>query len=57
MWELFQNDKAPASLSKEELIDIMQFACCAAGLPTTKSGEIFSVFSLSEVKVVLNNFC
>ena len=55
MWKLLQIDKAPASLSKEELIDITQFACCAAGLSTTKSGGIFSVPSLSEVKAVLNN--
>lgn len=43
VWKILQQDKAPEALTKEELVDIVQFACTSAGLSTTGSGGISSV--------------
>lgn len=49
VWKVLQYGKAPEMLTKEELYDIVSFACTAAGLSTTKSGGISSVPELNEV--------
>lgn len=49
VWKLLQFGKAPDALVGEELHQIVQFACTAAGLSTTKAGGISSVPSLQEV--------
>ena len=41
--ELLQLNKAPQNLNKEELEDVVRFACTAAGLSTTRPGGISSV--------------
>ena len=43
VWKLLELDKAPESLTAEELRDIAAFATAAAGLSTTKPGGISSV--------------
>lgn len=43
LWKLLQLGKTPEALNKEELMDIVRFACTSAGLSTTKSGGISSV--------------
>ena len=43
VWKLLQTGKAPEELMEAEFIDIVRFACTAAGLSTTKSGGISSV--------------
>lgn len=49
VWKLLQFDKSPESLAKEELCDIVRFACTAAGLSTTRPGGISSVPEMEEV--------
>ena len=49
VWKVLQYGKAPEMLTKEELYDIVSFACTAAGLSTTKSGGISSVPEVNEV--------
>ena len=43
VWKLLQLNKAPQNLNKEELEDVVRFACTAAGLSTTRPGGISSV--------------
>ena len=43
VWKLLQLNKAPETLTGEELIDVVRFACISAGLSTTKHGGISSV--------------
>lgn len=49
VYGLLQIGKAPETLSKDELVKIVTFACTAAGLSTTKSGGMSSVPSMDEV--------
>lgn len=49
VWKLLQLNKAPSSLSCEELTDVVRFACTSAGLSTTRSGGISSVPEYSEI--------
>ena len=49
VWKLLQLDKAPETLSGEELREIVTFACTAAGLSTTRPGGISSVPECKEV--------
>ena len=49
VWKLLQTGKAPEALTGEELVDIVRFACTAAGLSTTKSGGISSVPDYNDV--------
>ena len=49
LWKLLTLNKAPETLSREELTDIVRFACTSAGLSTTKSGGISSVPALDTV--------
>jgi len=49
VWKLLQTDKSPEELSKEELTDVVRFACAAAGLSTTKHGGISSVPEYTDV--------
>ena len=43
VWKLLQLNKAPETLTGEELTDVVRFACTSAGLSTTRSGGISSV--------------
>ena len=47
--QLLEKEKEPGMLSKEELDEIVTFACTAAGLSTTKHGGISSVPELDDV--------
>ena len=49
VWKLLQLDLKPDELTKEQLCDVVSFACASAGLSTTKSGGISSVPSLEEI--------
>lgn len=49
IWKLLQLNKAPENLTKDELEDIVRFACTAAGLSTTRPGGISSVPEMEEV--------
>ena len=42
VWKLLQLNKAPETLTGEELTDVVRFACTSAGLSTTRSGGISS---------------
>ena len=50
MWCLLQLNKAPETLTEQELRRTVRFACTAAGLSTQVPGGISSVPSLSEVR-------
>ena len=43
VWQLLQLDKAPETLTGEELNKLVKFACTSASLSTTRSGGISSV--------------
>ena len=43
VWQLLQKNKAPETLTDEELRSIVTFACTSASLSTTKSGGISSI--------------
>lgn len=43
VWKMLQHNKAPNLLNEEELYQIVQFACTAAGISTTKAGGISSI--------------
>ena len=49
LWKLLQLGKAPETLTKAELTDVVRFACTAAGLSTTRPGGISSVPDYEEV--------
>ena len=49
VWKLLQLDKAPETLTEEELRDVVTFACTSAGLSTTRSGGNSSLPSHEEV--------
>lgn len=49
VWKLLQTGKAPETLEKAELEQIVRFACASAGLSTEKAGGISSVPSLDAV--------
>ena len=49
LWKLLQLNKAPETLTLEELTDLVRFACTSAGLSTTRSGGISSVPAYEEV--------
>ena len=53
VWKILQYGKAPETLNKQELEDVVSFACTAAGLSTTKAGGISSVPDLAEIKRAL----
>ena len=50
VWKLLQLGKAPETLTKEELQDVVRFACTSAGLSTTKHGGISSVLGMEDVQ-------
>lgn len=54
VWKLLQTGKAPECLSREELMDIVRFACTSAGLSTTRSGGISSVPEYADVLAAMN---
>lgn len=43
VWKLLRTEKAPETLSREELVEITRFACVSAGLSTTKHGGISAI--------------
>ena len=43
VWKLLNLNKAPETVTAEELHDVVKFACTSAGLSTTRSGGISSV--------------
>ena len=47
--QLLKYEKAPEALNEDELLQIVRFACIAAGLSTTKPGGISSVPALDQV--------
>ena len=47
---LLQIGKEPKKLTKEELEELVYFSCVAAGLSTTKSGGISSIFNKEDVE-------
>ncbi len=49
VWKLLKLNKPPHLLDKEELEDIVSFACTSAGLSTTKYGGICSVPDMEQV--------
>ena len=49
VWKLLGLGKPPEALNREELMEVVRFACTAAGLSTTRPGGISSVPSLEEV--------
>ena len=49
VWKLLQLNKAPETLTREELLDVVTFACTAAGLSTTRPGGISSVPEYEDV--------
>lgn len=49
VWKLLQIGQAPEKLTKDQLRDVVSFACTSAGLSTTKPGGISSVADLSTV--------
>ena len=53
VWKILQYGKAPETLNKQELEDVVSFACTAAALSTTKAGGISSVPVLAEIKKAL----
>ena len=54
VYRLLEMGKAPDELEKDELQDIVRFACAAAGLSTQKHGGISSVPDRTEVMLHLN---
>jgi len=54
VYQLLKYDVAPQALTKEQLNDIVGFACTAAGLSTTKHGGVSSVPCLEEVEARRN---
>ena len=48
-WKLLQLGKSPETLSRDELVEVVSFACTAAGLSATRSGGISSVPAYEEV--------
>lgn len=50
VWKLLQADAPPESLTKEALQEIVEYACKAAGLSTTRPGGISSIPSAEELK-------
>ena len=54
MWKLLKSGKAPELLNEQELYELVGFACCAAGLSTTRPGGISSVPSYDEVMLRLS---
>ena len=53
VWQLLQLGKDPAELTREELTQVVRFACTSAGLSTTKPGGISSVPDYETVKASL----
>lgn len=51
--QLLKLSKAPEELSEQQLRQIADFACAAAGLSTTRAGGISSVPSIEEVQTML----
>lgn len=51
--QLLKLGKAPEELSEQQLRQIVDFACAAAGLSTTRAGGISSVPSIEEVQTML----
>ena len=49
VWKLLQYGKAPEDLTEQELREAVAFACTSAGLSTTRSGGISSIFSYEEI--------
>ena len=49
VWKLLQLNKAPETLTEQELCDAVTFACTAAGLSTTRPGGISSIPTYEEV--------
>lgn len=56
VYKLLETGKGPKQLDKEELEDIVTFACTAAGLSTTKHGGISSVPQYDAVSGYMNDF-
>lgn len=53
MWMLLQIGKAPQHLTADDLHAIASFACCCAGLSTTRPGGISSIPTRDEVLAAL----
>ena len=53
MYKLLSTGKDPAELTGEELREAASFACASAGLSTTRSGGMYSVPTLEEIREVM----
>lgn len=53
LWKLLQTNKTPDSLDKNELLEIVRFACVSAGLSTTKAGGISSVPEMESIESLI----
>ena len=53
VWKLLQTGKAPEELTEADLLEIVRFACTAAGLSTTKPGGICSVPTLDTIAGII----
>ena len=53
LWKLLQINKAPDKLDKNELLEIVRFACVSAGLSTTKAGGISSVPEMESIESLI----
>ena len=49
VWKLLQTGRKPEEVNREELTEIVTYACTAAGLSTTKPGGISSIPSAREI--------
>ena len=54
VYGIVRTGKDPSELTREELSDIVRFACAAAGLSTTRSGGISSVPAYEDVIKAMN---
>ena len=57
VWKLLQLGKDPAELTQEQMQNVVQFACTAAGLSTTKPGGISSVPEYEDVLRAMEGVC
>ena len=50
VWKLLQLDKAPETVTQDELHRAVRFACTAAGISTTRPGGISAIPTLAEIE-------
>lgn len=53
VWKLLQTGRKPEEVNREELEEIVTYACTAAGLSTTKPGGISSIPSAGDIAKII----